>query len=70
MANITPKEQAQSVLAEMQKNTNDEAQTIQCALIAISALIAEHTWASPISWNNTRKKYWEAVKNELLNLKK
>ena len=66
MSYITPKNQAQSVMDAMKQNTSDEVQAKECALIAISALIAEHTWANPISWNDTRKKYWEAVKTELL----
>lgn len=50
----------------------DEAGQLRCAkelaIIAVDELIQEHTWGSPISWNEVRKKYWQAVKTEITNL--
>ena len=40
----------------------------QCALILVEELIQEHDWKNPISWNVSRKKYWEQVKSEIQKL--
>jgi hypothetical protein len=40
----------------------------QCAIINCEELINEHTFKNPIGWNIKRLKYWQEVKQELLNL--
>jgi hypothetical protein len=40
----------------------------QLSLIHVEALIEEHTWKNPLSWNESRLKYWTGVKNEINKL--
>ena len=60
------KEQGDSIIESYKKLCPDNY--IECALTAVCALIAEHTWQSPISWNTTRKKYWELVKQYIQSI--
>lgn len=72
---MTPKQQAKSVLDAMERNINETTMggitqmAKECALTSVSALIAEHTWALPIEWNNQRKAYWISVKKEIEDFK-
>ena len=43
-------------------------QAKELATMQVDGLIKEHTWASPISWNLQRKKYWESVKEAITKL--
>jgi hypothetical protein len=63
---MTAKEQGDSIIERYKELCPDNY--IECALAAVSELIAEHTWQSPISWNTSRKKYWLFVKEYIATL--
>ena len=49
----------------IKKNELNENDFKECALICVDELITEHTWKNPLSWNESRLKYWQQVKAEI-----
>jgi len=72
MANeLKPKDQARSIIQTMERALNETTLggiSIEAKIVAkrtVSILIEEHNYNAPISWNTTRKKYWESVLKEV-----